>query len=116
MVSPEMSKSAEYVAYITGSNGSMTQSTMNHRSILTSLNVFQLQDILLEQVDNKILELAHHEHFDFDEGELVYTERDYALIRTGEGKFYRLFNSRIISIYLNLRYKCYYLPICIFII
>ena len=32
-----------------------------------------------------------YEHFDFDEGELVYTERDYALIRNGEGKFYRLF-------------------------
>ncbi len=32
-----------------------------------------------------------YEQFDFNEGELVYTERDYALIRNGEGKYYRLF-------------------------
>lgn len=35
-----------------------------------------------------------YENFDFDEGELVYTERDYALIQSGEGKFYRLFTDQ----------------------
>ena len=47
-------------------------------------------------IDEEIYYSIKYEHFDFDEGELVYTERDYALIRSGEGKFYRLFkdNSR----------------------
>lgn len=42
-------------------------------------------------IDEQLHYSIKYENFDFDEGELVYTERDYALIRTGEGKFYRLF-------------------------
>ena len=43
------------------------------------------------RIDGKLTYSIQYEHFDFSEGELVYTERDYALIRAGEGKFYRLF-------------------------
>lgn len=43
------------------------------------------------RIDNQLTYSIQYEQFDFSEGELVYTERDYALIRSGEGKFYRLF-------------------------
>ena len=42
-------------------------------------------------IDEELHYSIQYDHFDFDEGELVYTERDYALIRSGEGKYYRLF-------------------------
>jgi hypothetical protein len=54
---------------------------------------FGLYGIELYIDGNKYYSIKY-ENFDFDEGELVYTERDYALIQSGKGKFYRLFTDQ----------------------
>jgi len=42
-------------------------------------------------VDNEKFYSIKYDQFDFNEGDLVYTEKDYSFIKSGEGIYYRLF-------------------------
>ena len=42
-------------------------------------------------VENEKFYSIKYDQFDFNEGDLVYTEKDYSFIKSGEGIYYRLF-------------------------
>ena len=58
-------------------------------------NLFSIyQDLNIEYVDNEKFYSIKFDQFDFSEGDLVYTEKDYSFIKSGEGIYYRLFKKK----------------------